>query len=429
MAKRAAIYTLGCRLNQSESALLSDRLEQAGYELVPFDGPADLGIINTCTVTGEADTKSRKMIRAFVRRNPHAFVAVLGCYSQVAAEAVAEIEGVDLVIGNGEKLRVLEYVSEVKRERTQIVSGRISRENFRIETDAPSSVVRRVNLKIQEGCNFMCSYCIVPYARGGPRSRELENVIDEARALVERGAKEIVLTGINVGAYRQNGHSILDVIDRLNDLRGLARIRLGSIELTTIPDGLLERMNDREHKLVPFLHIPLQSGSERILNLMRRTYTAGEAQAFLEKAHEQVSDLCLGTDLLLGFPGETETDFQETAQFFEDSPLVFAHVFKYSPRKGTPAADMDGRVEPTVLNERSAVLRRLVRRKRKRFHQRYVGRVAPVLFEQSDNETWTGYTPNYIRVAVTSHENLTNTIRGVVLLEPQGEHMRGSLNE
>ena len=476
MGKRAAIFTVGCRLNQAESALLAERLVAAGYSIVPFSEPADLGIIHTCTVTREADAKSRKMTRAFIRRNPDAFVAVIGCYSEVAPETLGQIEGVDLIVGNREKLELLGYVTNGKNAVPVIVSGELPTADFTLPVCGTAPLTHRANLKIQDGCDAMCSYCVIPYARGRARSRTMDNLLDEAARLVERGVKEIVLTGVNVGRYACAGQTLLDVIDRLDATPGLERIRLSSIEMHTMcevrrakcdmrrakcdvrsatcevrrakcdvrrakcevrratcevrsanPDALLRRMNDPACALVPFLHVPLQSGADAILERMNRHYTGMACQAFFQHACDSVRDLCLGTDVLVGFPGETQADFEATCQILEQSPIAYAHVFRYSERPDTPAAAFPGKLTPKVIRERSAQVRALSAAKRRAFHERNLGKTLPVLFEAFDGHQWSGYTGNYIRVAVCSEEDLRNRIRPVMLERSCGDLVIGSL--
>jgi threonylcarbamoyladenosine tRNA methylthiotransferase MtaB len=425
--KRASIHTLGCRLNQAESSLLAERLQEAGYTMVPFGAPADLGVVNTCTVTAEADAKSRKMIRAFIRANPGAFVVVTGCYAQLAHEAVAAIPGVDLVLGTREKLDLLDYIAARKNPVPAIICGALDGADFAIPTSSRSAMTRRANLKIQDGCDAGCAYCIVPAARGPARSRVMDNLIEEARGLVQRGVKEIVITGLNVGAYRYRGQTVLDVVDRLNEIPGLRRIRISSIELNAVPEALFDRMNDPAHALAPFLHVPVQSGSNRVLARMKRHYTAETALAFLRKAAATVDDLGIGADILVGFPGETEDDSDATCRLLAESPLAYAHVFKYSPRKGTPAERMDGNVDAAVLHGRSARVRGISEEKRRQFHQRFLGRTLDVLLEQQERGQWRGYTGNYIRVAICSSDDLENVLRPVRLETDCGEIVTGRL--
>jgi len=425
--RRAALYTLGCRLNQSETAILEQQLIQAGYTIVPFHESADLGIINTCTVTGEADAKSRKMIRSFVRRNPDAFVAVVGCYAQLGHGALADIDGVDLVIGNTDKLRLLDHIEQAKQAAPKVIVDDLPPDDFVLDAFAAPGHATRANLKIQDGCNFMCSYCIVPYARGRSRSRQMDNLLDEARFLVDHGVKEIVLNGINLGTYDNEGRGIDEVVNRLNTIPGLRRIRISSIDVTTIPEALLAMMADPNHALTPFLHIPLQSGSDAVLKRMNRKYTRNGFIDLIERAARSVPNLCIGTDVLVGFPGETDDDFADTCSIIADHPVTYAHVFKYSDRKGAPAERMGPKVAPAVAARRSEQVRASSAKKLDAFQRSFAGTTAEVLFEQQDKGLWTGYTMNYIRVAVCSSDQLSNTIRTVRLEAAQGDRMTGSL--
>lgn len=426
--KTASIYTLGCRLNQSETMLIQERLELAGYSIVPFGERADLGIINTCTVTNEADAKSRKAIRSFIRANPDAYTAVIGCYAQMDPGAIGEIEGVDLIIGNQEKLNILDYVEQGRNDSPVVVRDRIESDDFVIDRPPSHGLISyRVNLKVQDGCDFMCSFCVIPFARGRARSRDFRDLVTEARALVERGAKEIVLTGINIGTYSQGDRSLVNIVDALNDVEGLLRLRISSIEPTTISDALLERMDDSAHTLVPHLHIPVQSGSDRILRRMRRRYTRKEFLDFVERADARVADLCVGTDIMVGAPGETDSDFVDTMDLFESGPMAYAHVFKYSERDGTAAARQQEQVHPDVKSRRSAVARRMSARKTTKFRERFLGKNSDVLFETSRSGFWQGYTANFIRVSVPSNDILENEIRSVRLDEVHGDTVMGSL--
>jgi threonylcarbamoyladenosine tRNA methylthiotransferase MtaB len=433
---KASIHTLGCRLNQYETALIEDRLREAGYALVPFGGPADLGIVNTCTVTREADAKCRQAVRSFIRRNPRAYMAVIGCYSQLGYKALAEIKGVDLILGTQEKLDVLEYVALGKNESPLIVRNRIQRDDFAIQPASDAAVTRRTNLKIQDGCNFMCSYCAIPFARGRSRSREMDNLVDEACTMVRRGARELILTGVNLGCYNHEGDTIIEVVARLNAIEGLTRIRISSIEPTTIPEDLFAMMDDPEHALVPYLHIPLQSGSNRILKAMKRKYTAEEFLEFVRLADRSVGDLCIGTDVMVGFPGESDEDFEGTVRLLEEGPVAYAHVFKYSEREGAASARIPGKVDPKVMSARSARLRRLAGRKRKRFFERHLGTSMEVLFEQEEVFSkeeeagyWSGYTGNYMRVLARSQYGLKNEIRSVKLRKISGDFVLGDVDD
>ena len=428
--RRATVHTLGCRLNQSESNLIRDQLVERGYDIVPFDEEADLAVINTCTVTRQADSKCRSAIRQFTRRNPEAITAVVGCYSQMGYKEISEIGGVDVIIGNQDKLNVLDYLGEEKSEVPVIVRDRIDRDDFSIHFAGDLPFNRRANLKIQDGCDFMCTFCIIPFARGRARSRDFQNLLGEAKNLVGRGVRELVLTGVNLGTYSHGGRDIVDIVDALDALEGLARIRISSIEPTTIPEALLERMADPAHALLPYLHIPLQAGSDDILQSMRRKYTLAEFMDFVEQAHARVPDLCVGTDLMVGFPGETEVLFEQSCRTFMDGPFAYCHVFTYSEREGTPAARRGDHVPVPERKRRSAHLRRLSAMKRHEHHEAHLGRELSVLFEDPREGTWPGYTPNYIRVIVPdAGEDLTNR-RGRVRLESvTPEFVEGTLLE
>lgn len=425
--KRASLHTLGCRLNQSETTLLAEKLRSEGYQLVPFGDPADLAIINTCTVTHDADAKSRKMVRQFIRTNPGAYLAVVGCYAQMGAQSLAAIPGVDLIVGSQEKLNVLDYVKQGKNPQPLIVRDSIHREDFEIEVlSGLRPLTHRANLKIQDGCDFMCSFCIIPFARGRARARALPNLLEEARLLVARGARELILTGVNIGTYAWNGAGIVEVVDALDEIAGLDRIRISSIEPTTIPETLFDRMKAADHALVPYLHIPLQSGSNAILEAMRRRYTREEFLAFIHRAHEAVPDIGIGTDIMAGFPGETDQDFEDTCDVLWRSPLFYAHVFKYSERSGTATTRMAGKVPPGLMNERSARLRKLSAEKTRLFQEHHLGREVEVLFETCEAGLWSGYTPNFLRVAVESRNHLGNQLMQAVPGQVRGDLLLAS---
>jgi len=428
-APRAAIYTLGCRLNQAESSLLADRLRDAGYDLAAIDEPGiGLAIINSCTVTAEADAKTRKALRAVIRRNPGAFVCVIGCSSQVAADKLARIPGVDLVLGSADKLDVLKYVHDTKHAAPVVALHDAGAGAFRIPHGRSKEPIRkRVNLKIQEGCATRCTYCIVPDARGLPRSRVFDDAVGEARQLIMRGAREIVLTGVNVGAYGHEGRRLPELADAINAIDGRGRLRVSSIELGTIRDRLLEQMADAGHCLTPFLHIPLQSGSSRILDAMGRGYTADDYRALVARARAQIDGLCVGADILVGFPGETDADFAATCRMLEESVIDYAHVFQYSGRPGTPAEKMPGKIPPPVMQERSARVRALSDARWRAFRAPYAGRTVSVLFEDEEDGCWMGYTGNYIRVAARSAQPLANEFRNVRLDAIDGDIMQGSI--
>lgn len=428
---RAVVHTLGCRLNQAESHMIRDRLAIDGYDVVPFGQEADLGIINTCTVTREADAKCRKAIRQFVARNPQAFTAVIGCYSQMGAATIAEIPGVDLIVGNQDKFAVLDHVKEGKNERPVILRDRISGDDFSLTFIGDLPYDKRANLKMQEGCDFMCSFCIIPFARGRARSRNWENTLSEARSAAQRGIKELVLTGVNIGTYSSDRRNIVDLVDALNEIPGLIRLRISSIEPTTVPDNLLNRMADPDHALLPYLHLPLQAGSDKVLELMRRKYSISEYTEFVQKAVEIVPGLCLGTDIMVGFTGETEEDFQETCEFFLEQPFAYTHVFPFSEREGTLVLKReDGWVPIEERNRRCTYLRRLSAKKRYDFMKAHVGQSARVLLEDPRDDGFPGYTENYIRVRVQNPgHDIRNQLVQVKLGKIRADWMEAEVEE
>ena len=412
--KRASVRTMGCRLNQSEGVALEGKLREAGYELVPFGDPADLGVINTCTVTNEADAKSRNTIRRFTRNNPKATTVVVGCYSQISANEVAMVDGVDYVIGNHDKLNFLDYLSEEKPDSPVVVRERIDREDFSIGLVGEAKFEQRANLKIQDGCDFMCSFCIIPFARGRARSREWEDLLADARQMINKGVRELVLTGVNLGTYQSGGRDFLAMIDGLSELEGLDRLRISSIEPTTIPEELFPRMADSKHPLMPYLHVPMQAGCDRTLKRMKRRYDLEEMDAFFKRATANIPDLCIGTDLMVGFPGETEEDFAKTCETFVDGPFSYSHVFTYSEREGTPAAKSSDQVPMEERRRRSAHLRRLSASKRMDFHTGHEGREMRVLLENPKDGSYFAYTDNYLKVRVpVNPEGLENRIAQV----------------
>ena len=424
---KASVHTLGCRLNQAESSIMEKSLEKQGYDLVPFKEESDLVIINTCTVTAKADSDCRHVIRNYIKRNPDAFVAVVGCYSQMGYKTLAEIPGIDVIMGNQDKLDIVNYVKLGKNDQPLVLRDRIVRDDFSIEYIGQSDSKTRANLKIQDGCDFMCTFCIIPMARGRARSRDLENLLNEARELASQGFKEIILTGVNVGTYENSDCGVLEVCDKLNEIDGIERIRISSIEPTTIPEGLFERMNDANHKLVPYLHIPLQSGSDKVLKIMKRKYERKDFLDFVKMAAERVPGIGIGSDVMIGMCGEGDEEFEETYEFLLNSPVNYFHVFSYSERAGTASVKMDEKVDPQTKKRRSAVLRRLSERKTRDYNESFIGKELDVLFESFSDDHWSGYTPNYIRVSVPSTDKLENEIRRVKITEIAADFDMGEL--
>ena len=426
--KSASVKALGCRLNQYEGLALEGKLKNAGYAIVPFGEQADLGVINSCTVTKEADAKSRNAIRRFIRKNPESLTVVVGCYSQVAANRVAMIEGVDYVIGNHDKLNFLDYLDDQKPDAPVIVRERISREDFSIGFVGEPNFEQRANLKIQDGCDFMCSFCIIPSARGRARSREWDDLFREAGQMLDKGVREFVLTGVNLGTYQSGDKDFPRLIRELGELSGLDRLRISSIEPTTIPEELFEWMADPDHPLMPYLHVPMQACCDRTLSRMRRRYGMDEMISFFDRAFDRIPNLCLGTDLMVGFPGESESDFEETCENFLGLPFAYCHVFTFSNRKGTRAANMDNQVPVEEKRRRSAHLRRLSASKRMNFFESQLGTEQRVLLENPKDGFYGGYTDHYVRVVVPqSPKGLQNRMASVRLGKANPEFVEGEI--
>ena len=414
MEKTITFYTLGWRLNQSETAVLSRQFELNGYRVVGFDQPADYVVINTCTVTEHGDADTRHLVNKANRVNPHAKIALIGCQAQIQKEKLTQLPNVRLVVGNGEKMNLFNILQEVElSEKPVVIAPPIEKKSFTLPAAGIDSRHTRANLKIQDGCDFFCSFCEIPYARGRARSRVFADILKEAHILAEAGYKEVVLTGVNLGEYDFEGRTILDVIDALEGISGLERIRISSIEPTTVPFNLIEKMNNG--KLCRYLHIPLQSGSEEILKSMQRKYTKKEFADFIYRVTAAVPQVCIGTDIIVGFPGETERHFEETVEFVRELPLAYFHVFSYSDRSFNKSRLYANKISPKVIQERSKILRQLSLRKRQLFLHRLIGSKQKVLFEEKKGSDWFGLTDHYARVKLTSPDELKNQIRSVFL--------------
>jgi threonylcarbamoyladenosine tRNA methylthiotransferase MtaB len=404
---KASFYTLGCRLNQAETALIGNTFRQKGYELVEFGQAADVCVINSCTVTEQADAKCRQLVRQVLRKNPETFVAVVGCYAQIGAEALQKIEGIDLIVGTQDKLRVIDLIDDpIKLPEPQVIKSKMTKAPFTIATGTMAAPTTRANLKIQDGCDFMCSFCVIPFARGRARSRAFWDIQREAMQLVEAGHKEIVLTGVNIGTYQFEDKTFLDVVKMLLTIPDLKRLRISSIEPTTIPRELFELMADSE-VLCPHLHIPVQSGDDGVLAAMKRLYTRAEFLQFIETAAARVPDILIGTDIMVGFPGESDAAFQASCDLLQNSLLAYAHVFTFSERGGTAATRLRDKIPPAIKRMRSETMHRLSEEKKLDFYRRFLGRKLRVLIEeQNEQGQWLGFSDNYIKVTMAS-ENLT----------------------
>jgi threonylcarbamoyladenosine tRNA methylthiotransferase MtaB len=428
---KASFHTLGCRLNQAETAIIAKSVKNAGYEIVDFGEPADLTVINTCTVTEQADAKCRQAVRKALRTQPQAFVAVVGCYAQMAVDTIKRIEGVDLIIGNEHKLRMIDYIDGLTKKEDPLIvhSPKISREEFKIESYGLYDNATRANLKIQDGCNFVCNFCIIPAARGPARTRNLTDIQREAEKLVELGHKEIVITGVNIGTFDSDGKTILDVIYQLEKIEDLKRIRISSIEPTTIPEELIHFIAESP-KMCKHLHIPLQSGDDNVLKSMRRKYTVMEYVDFVEFVANTIPDVGIGTDVMVGYPSEDEIAFTNTKKLLADLPVSYYHVFTYSDREGTGSFKMKPKVDHQVKKHRTRLLIEQGKRKKFTFFEKQIGKTAPVLFEQRiENGNWVGYTSNYMNVEVPANEDLHNSIREVKFISAGKNSILGQMSK
>ncbi len=401
--EKVTFHTLGCKVNQYETEAMEELFEKSGYKIVDEDQIADIYVINTCTVTNLSDRKSRQIIRRAKRKNQEAIVAVVGCYSQVSPDEVAAIEGVDIIIGTTDRNHIVSLCEEVKAIKGQINIVRNVKSQKEFETINIDTIKgkTRAYMKIQDGCNQYCSYCIIPYARGPIRSRDLENIISEAKKLALAGFKEIVLTGIHIASYGKDKKDIklINVLEELGKLEGIERIRFSSIEPTLIDDEFMERLVEIG-KVCDHFHLSLQSGSDRVLQRMNRKYSTREYGEIVETIRKHMPQAGITTDIIVGFPEETEEEFDETLDFVRKIGFSRIHVFKYSPREGTPAAEYKEQINGNIKNQRSETLISLGDEMMKEFNNEFIGKNLSVLFEEEsrDGQFIEGYTTNYIRV-------------------------------
>ncbi len=412
---RASFHTLGCRLNQAETATISATFAARGYSIVAYGTDTDVCVINTCSVTEGADAKCRQAVRAVLKHSPHAYVVVTGCYAQVGVETLQRIPGLDLIVGTEHKMQVADLVGIPKKvgHARVVHSSKISRGDFTMAGVGHYEGQTRANLKIQDGCNFACAFCIIPFTRGGARSRTLDDIVREAHGLVDLGHRELVLTGVNIGTYASGGSDLLHVLQALERVDGLARLRISSIEPTTVSEAVLEWMATST-KLCPYLHVPIQSGDDHVLQRMKRHYTSAEFAAFIAGVVRRVPDICLGTDVMVGFPGEDDAAFTNTRTLLADLPLAYWHVFSYSERPHTLAQRYAERVPPARTQERSRILRELSTRKKTAFYRQFIGRTVRVLGEQREaSGLYTGFSDHYVKVGIRTEAELANTLRQV----------------
>jgi len=428
MKQRVSFYTFGCRLNQSETASLRNSFgHHDTYQVVDHLSSADIVVINTCTVTQSSDTDTRHLVHKVNRLNPAARIALVGCQAQVQKEQLAALPNVRWIVGNGRKMDLVAVFDEYPQPQTALViTPLMGKEAFRLPVASVDGDHTRANIKIQDGCDFFCSFCEIPFARGRARSRIFEDILTESRALVAAGHQELILTGINIGTYGYQDKTLVDVVGALEEIPALRRVRISSIEPTTIADGLLEAMSTGK-KLCRYLHIPLQSADNEILQAMKRKYTVEEFGDFILRANTLVPQICIGTDVMVGFPGESDRHFERMVESLRNLPIHYFHVFSYSPRQ-TAQSRLMPVVNPQVIHERSATLRALSQRKRHLFQESMLGTTQLVLFENPKGDGWqNGLTDNYVRVKVKGTTSLFNQILPVRLQQIDGQAMEGEI--
>jgi threonylcarbamoyladenosine tRNA methylthiotransferase MtaB len=415
MKIKVAFYTFGCRLNQAETAIIERSFHEKGFQVVDSQQPADVVVVNTCTVTENGDADTRKLVNRVNRINPSARIALLGCQAQIQREKLLELGNVHWVVGNERKMQFAEILEKnYQPDEPQIITPVIKRNSFTIDQPGIDRRHTRANLKIQDGCDFFCSFCVIPYARGRARSRQFNDILNEADQLIKAGHRELILTGINVGTYQYKNLSIIDVI------------RLSSIEPTTVPDRLIDLLK-MDPRFCRYLHVPLQSGSDAILQTMNRKYSAADYAGFIRRLYSEIPGVCLGTDVIVGFPGETEDHFRQTYEFLLELPLAYFHVFSYSERPRAKSRKFSQRVPQETVDERSRRLRELSACKRQVFMTAQLDTIQEVLFEQEKKGWWKGLTDTYIRVKVRSPQNIRNQILNVRLNQIESQEIEGIL--
>ena len=417
MSKKVAFYTLGCKLNFSESSAIGRQFNDAGFETVAFTDQADVYLINTCSVTDHADKKCRKVVKEALKHSPNAYIAVVGCYAQLKPKEISEIPGVDIVLGAAEKFMIIDYITDLtKQEKTLIFNQDISEAKNFISSYSLGERTRTF-LKVQDGCDYTCSFCTIPLARGASRSDTIPHVIEQANEIAASGVKEIVLTGVNLGDFgiingiREN--KFFDLVQALDQVDGIDRIRISSIEPNLLSDEIIEFVS-QSNKFVPHFHIPLQSGSNKVLALMRRRYKREVYAERVTKIKTLMPDCCIGVDVIVGFPDETQEDFLDTYNFLNELNVSYLHVFTYSERENTAAAEMKGAVPGALRAERSKMLHILSEKKRRAFYQTQVGKSTQVLFEADHkNGFMHGFSRNYVKVRAPYDPLLINDIKQV----------------
>ncbi len=420
--KKVAFYTLGCKLNFSETSTIARSFTSEGFERVDFSDKADMYVINTCSVTENADKRFKTIVKQAQKVNPEAFVAAVGCYAQLKPQELANVDGVDLVLGATEKFKITDYLNDLsKNDFGEVHSCEIEDADFYVGSYSVGDRTRAF-LKVQDGCDYKCTYCTIPLARGISRSDELQNVLQNASEISAQGIKEIVLTGVNIGDYgkgefgnKKHEHTFFELCEALDAVEGIERLRISSIEPNLLKNETIDFIS-QSRTFVPHFHIPLQSGSNEILKLMRRRYMRELYIERVVKIREVMPHACIGVDVIVGFPGETEEHFLETYRFLNEMDISYLHVFTYSERENTPAATMEDAVQKNVRSKRSKMLRGLSVKKRRAFYEKQLGSTRTVLFESENKEGYIhGFTENYVKVKTPWNPELVNTLNEVEL--------------
>ncbi|MGY4536412.1 threonylcarbamoyladenosine tRNA methylthiotransferase MtaB [Mucilaginibacter sp. UYNi724] len=427
MNKKVAFYTLGCKLNYSETSSIGRMFNNAGFDTVDFTDTPDVYVVNTCSVTDNADKKCKKIVKEALRINPNAFVTIVGCYAQLKPKEIAEIPGVDMVLGAAEKFQLVDHITDLtKNPKAVILNQPVSHANEFVPSYSFGDRTRTF-LKVQDGCDYSCTFCTIPLARGSSRSDTVENVIKQAHEIAASGVKEIVLTGVNLGDFGiregKREDRFLDLVMALDEVEGIERIRISSIEPNLLNDQVIAFVATSK-RFVPHFHIPLQSGSDKILGLMRRRYKRELYANRVAKIKQLMPDCCIGVDVIVGFPGETREDFVDTYNFLNDLEVSYLHVFTYSERENTPAAEMSGVVPGSTRADRSKMLHILSDKKRRAFYDTQIGKTYEVLFEADLKDgIMHGFTRNYVKVKTKYDPILVNELRTVQLtaISPDGD--------
>lgn len=431
MEEKVKFITLGCKVNQYETNAMAQKFIEKGYKLVENDEKANIYIINTCTVTNMSDKKSRQMLRKVKEQNKNAVVVAIGCYAQIAKQELEKISEIDIVLGNNEKAQIIKYVEEFikKNKKQKEIEDVMTTKEFVDFGEITFTEKTRAVIKIQDGCDRFCSYCIIPYARGRVRSRKPENIKSEISKISEKGIKEVVITGIHIASYGKDfkeNYRLIDLLEEINNIQGIQRIRLGSIEPLLITKEFIERLKKLE-KICHHFHLSLQSGCNETLKRMNRRYTIEQFKTIAKLLRDTYNDVNLTTDIIVGFPGETEEEFNKTYEFLKQIKFYKMHIFKYSPRKGTKASIMENQINGETKEKRSKKLIELSNKNQLEYNNQYIGKKIEVLFEEEKNGIYEGHTQNYIMVKCKTTEKLENKIKEIKCKTAKEDHIMAEL--